>query len=340
MPRRVPNACTTSSTSSASSPPASRCDGGAGHRGGQLEQQRAQQVGDHDRRPARAGRPIGPGQRLRAQIEVPHLDLTPFTAAFSRAASTLSRSLSRPSTGAKPSRAAAIASTPEPVPTSSSARAVGSRRGQLEQKLEAQACTGMTASAECLSRVDHDLLHPCIALGARRPPTAVGRDRAAAAARPPGDRRAPRPARGDESAANAPASRLRCGSSRSPPAHRPRPRSGRGGSAALPARRKPRTRPSRLPPAPLPRRPAPAPASSARTSSASSRRTRTARRITPVWLPSARRSLANIDSSERRFSGVSVSVQPLEQLALLVAQPARDHDVDDHPQVAVAPAAE
>ena len=44
---------------------------------------------------------------------------TPFTFAFSLAAATLSRSWSRPSTGANPRRAAAIASTPEPVPTSS-----------------------------------------------------------------------------------------------------------------------------------------------------------------------------------------------------------------------------
>ena len=59
-----------------------------------------------------------------------------------------------------------------------------------------------------------------------------------------------------------------------------------------------------------------------------------------AWLPSARRSLANIDSSERRFSSVSVSVQLLQQLALLVAQAARNDDVDDHAQVPAPTATE
>ena len=49
----------------------------------------------------------------------------------------------------------------------------------------------------------------------------------------------------------------------------------------------------------------------------------------------ARRSLENIDSSWWRFSGVIVSANSCQQLALGVAQPPRDLHVDDDAQVAV-----
>ncbi len=48
-----PNACTTSSTCSFSSPPASRCAGATGHLTRQIEQQRTQQVRHHHERPCR-----------------------------------------------------------------------------------------------------------------------------------------------------------------------------------------------------------------------------------------------------------------------------------------------
>ena len=70
------------------------------------------------------------------------------------------------------------------------------------------------------------------------------------------------------------------------------------------------------------------------------RATRTARPDHAAWLPSARRSLANIDSCERRFSSVRRLVQPLEQLALLVAEAPGNDDVDDHAQIAAAAAAQ
>ena len=107
----------------------------------QLEQQRTQQVGDHDlpapgrlasaivhgrAAPARAG----PGGEPRSAHRL--------TAALQRAAATLCARGRAPSTGENPSRAAAIASTPEPVPMSSSAACGPLPCNELEHQRQAQ----------------------------------------------------------------------------------------------------------------------------------------------------------------------------------------------------------
>ena len=123
------------------------------------------------------------------------------------------------------------------------------------------------------------------------------------------------------------------------PARRARAASGQRGQLAR-ARRRRRTRCARPRARPPPRPPGASSSSSASTSSACSARDADGEPDHAAWLPSARRSLANIDSCERRFSSVSAVVELLEQLALLGAQAARDDDVDDHAQVAAAPAAQ
>ena len=74
---------------------------------------------------------------------------TPFARAFARVASTAASSMSTPMTGAKPSRAAAIESTPEPQPTSSRRR-----RLELLQQLEAEPRRRMRARAERAAGID------------------------------------------------------------------------------------------------------------------------------------------------------------------------------------------
>ena len=95
-------------------------------------------------------------------------------AAFARVASIDGASTSTPSTGAKPSSAAAIESTPEPQPTSSS-----EPRLELLQQLEAEPRRRVRAGAERAAGVDHDRER----VAGRRPPTAA-RPRAADADRP------------------------------------------------------------------------------------------------------------------------------------------------------------
>ena len=120
-------------------------------------------------------------------------------------------------------------------------------------------------------------------------------------------------------------------------AHRPPRRSDREAQAAPPALRRPRTRPSprRSPPPRRRRARAPgAPPGRARHPRAA---TRTASRITRH----AAQRTAQL--GEHRFLRAQVlrgerPVQPLEQLALLLAEAARDHDVDHHAQIP-APAA-
>ena len=123
--------------------------------------------------------------------------------------------------------------------------------------------------------------------------------------------------------------------------------SGRAASAARRAPRRRRTRSCRGRSAP-PRRPR-APARAARRARA--RRARAARgrasrtmRSRPCQRsatpPNARLSLPNTPSSVRRFSSVIESASCSQQLALLALQAPRDDDVDDHAQVAAAPAAQ
>ena len=76
---------------------------------------------------------------------------TPFARAFSSVASIAAASMSTPSTGAKPSSAAAIERTPEPQPTSSS-----DARLELLQQREAELRRRMRAGAERAARVDDD----------------------------------------------------------------------------------------------------------------------------------------------------------------------------------------
>ena len=65
-----------------------------------------------------------------------------------------------PITGAKPSFAAAIASTPEPVPRSASGPVRLARVGELEQELEAEPRGRVGAGAERLAGVDDDVDRP------------------------------------------------------------------------------------------------------------------------------------------------------------------------------------
>ena len=81
---------------------------------------------------------------------------TPLAAAFSAAASSAAGSLSQPVTGPQPSFAAAIASTPEPVPRSASGPPLARAIGELEQQLEAERRRGVGAGAEGLAGVDDD----------------------------------------------------------------------------------------------------------------------------------------------------------------------------------------
>ncbi len=265
---------------------------------------------------------------------------TPLARAFSAAAATLSRSWSSAEHRREAQlRAAAIASTPDPMPTSSSGHGALLARGELEQQLQAQARGRVRAGAERLPGVDHDLGDAPHA-GAARAPTAAARAARARAARE----------RGARSGA------ARCGSLDQ---HRP--------VEALPAlvpvvgHLARRDLDQRVPGRGAQCRQLGQLARcavdgvldvSARRSATSSTpaghelqqlgqhqlgvlaRTRTASRITP---PGCRARDAASRTSTPASAGsrsVSVLVQALEQLALLVAEPARDDDVDDDAQVA------
>ena len=112
---------------------------------------------------------------------------------------------------------------------------------------------------------------------------------------------------------------------------------GRGAPAARRARRRRRIR--RCARRARPPRPRRAPARAARPARAPSARALDAdgQADQAAWLPSARRSFANIDSWERRFSSAEGIVQPLKELALLGVEPPRHEHVHDHAQVALRP---
>ena len=227
-------------------------------------------------------------------------------------------SWSTPSTGAQPSLAAAIASTPEPQPRSTS----GPPGSSVEQQLEAQPRRRVRAGAERLAGVDHDLdaapsrrvRRPTAGARAARPPTSTGWWNA---------RQRVGPVVGDLAS-----SRRRRARRRPPPA-------GRAARAARPARRRPRTRRRRR--RRRPPRPRPARARAARR--ARSRRprgaTRSARRIT--------RRAAALELAEQRLVGRAGSRRSSSRRAARassrcsLAQLARDDDVDDDAQVAAAP---
>ncbi len=101
--------------------------GGGGHRRCQLDQQRAQQVSDdHDRSSAPLG-VVQPGKWLRAQVEPANLDLDAVLRRILAGGLDALELVVHAQHRVKPSRAAAIASTPEPVPKSSSGPAAPSR---------------------------------------------------------------------------------------------------------------------------------------------------------------------------------------------------------------------
>ena len=315
----------------------------AGSVRGELEQQRAQQVREHDRRcPARRGQPAraaarGAGRSARTSIS------TPLTAAFSRGRLRRSRARCRaPSTGAKPSSAAAIASTPEPVPTSSSG--AGARLARRPARAAAPGTGAWSRARRCRTPARGRSR----SRAARRARRALGglprrahvqrRDRRGARRRcGRGVDQAP----GGGTASSAHASRRRSRSWRSRPARRRRRASqvGQRGQLAR-ARRRRRTRPC-PPRARTSSTPAGASSSSsASTSSACSRGDADGEPDHAAWLPSARRSLANTDSCERRFSSVRLSFRRSISSRCSALRRRGTIDVDDHAQVAAAPAAQ
>ena len=154
-PHRCANAVTTSSTSCTSRPLASSCEGAA-------TSLPASSCSSGRRRFAAivtgsTGAPR-PGSRSARRSNRRASTTTSLTRALSRVATTLSCSWSRPTTGENPSRAPAIASTPEPQPTSSSGPVGEAAGGELEQQLQTQARRCVGAGSERLCRVDHDLL--------------------------------------------------------------------------------------------------------------------------------------------------------------------------------------
>ena len=235
------------------------------------QQRRRQHVCRHDGRPAgacsRAGRAAAPATSTPLARGVGARRL------HARAGRGRARS-----TGAKPSFAAAIASTPEPQPRSANAP----RAGALEHQLQAQPRGGVRAGAERLPGIDHHL----------------DRGRPRAAAPRAGARAAGRRARaGGGTRASARPSRRRARSCDLDQRVAGGRLAGRAAPAARPAPRRPRTRPRRR--RPRPPRPRPAPARAARRAPArrARARTRTASRITRR---SARRSLPNTPSSVAR----------------------------------------
>ncbi len=91
------------------------------------------------------------GSGSRERVGEHDLDLDPVCRRVPPSRLDCSGSLSRATTGANPSLAAAIASTPDPQPTSSSEPAV-----ERQQKLEAEPRRGVRAGAEGAARIDHD----------------------------------------------------------------------------------------------------------------------------------------------------------------------------------------
>ena len=267
------------------------------------------------RRPSARG---GGASRRRSQRSA-RSSVTALSRAFAASPRSRAASESTAVTGAKPSFAAAIASTPEPQPRSANEPA----GVEVEQQLEAQPRRRVRAGAERAPGVDHDLGHagPHRRLLPRRPHVEL-------------------PADEDRHVEALPALLPVVGHLLAPHLHaaarRPPPRP-RAATAARRARRTARTRPSpRRPPA---RGPTGASSSSAaRTASASSAGARTAslisgtRRLTFANSPSA--------SAASRLRSSRVPDELLEQVALLVGEVARDHHVHDDDLVAAAAAAQ
>ena len=310
-------------------------------RAGQLEQQRAQQIGQHDRRARRSSFAdhVGaePWQRLAAQVEAPdrQLDAVDGGVLAERPARSRARCRARAPARSRASPAA-IASTPEPVPTSSSGppcppRASSSSSSPRHSRVLAwppvpKACPGsMTISrAPALRRRP---AAPRAGARARRD----GRGRSCAIGGSISTGRWKSFQRSCQSSAislveistSAPPT---IASGRAAPGSSP----GRAVDDVLDRRRR-RPRPPR-------RRPGRARAARRAPARPARARTRTARRITRPGCRSARRSLANIDSCERRFSSVRLSFRRSSSSRCSALQPPRDDHVDDDPQVALASA--
>ena len=280
------------------------------------------------------------GSCCAAQVEARDLDLDAVDRARSRAPpSTLSCSWSSPSTGAKPSAAAAIASTPEPVPTSSSDRRRLLAGGQLQQQLQAQARGRVSARAERLPGIDHDLGigrgrrslgashggRTCSAgiAGAATGPRAGARDQHRAMELLPalvpvvgdlaGGDLHQRVAHGRASRRGAPAA----------------PRGAVDGVLDRPRRHATSSTPAGA-----------SSSSSASTSSACPLRDANREPDHAAWLPQRAPQLGEHRLLRAQVLLGQAVVQLLHQLALLGAQTARDDDVDDHAQVTAAGCAE
>ena len=125
---------------------------------GDLGQQRRGQVGDHGRRE------VG---HLLAQVDPRQLQRRPrWRPRLPRAASREAGSWSKARTGPQPSFAAAIASTPDPVPRSVERPAGGALVGEPGQHLDAEPRRRVGAGAEGAAGLDHDVDRP---LAGRRP---------------------------------------------------------------------------------------------------------------------------------------------------------------------------
>ena len=305
-PRRPPRA---------SSPAAISCAGAPGSIA-RRARAAAGAAGSRARRPARRA-PSGraePRQRARARRSKRRTSIaTPLTAAFARAAcDALALVVEREHRREAELRGGDREHPRAGADVEQRRRASRSRPASSSSSSRHRRVRGVRAGAERLPGVDHDLAHAAVAARARRLPRRPHVQRGQPRGAPARGARRRDQHRAVEAASSAPASRRRSRSWRSRPAHRRRAarRSGRLGQLARRAvdgvldRARRRARPPRRPRA---RAPAARPAR-ARPARA---RTRTARRITRPGCRSARRSLANIDSCERRFSSVRLSLQLL-----------------------------
>ncbi len=157
IPRRPWKARTTCRPRRSSRPAGDQVPRWLGERRGELEEQRLQEVGDHDA--AARARVEGAAARRSRRSAWRTSSSTPLTVAFgARGRDALGVVVETRARARSRARAATIASTPEPQPTSSTGPGGLDAGGELEQQLQAQPRGGVPARAERLAGVDHDLL--------------------------------------------------------------------------------------------------------------------------------------------------------------------------------------
>ena len=299
--------------------------GRAGHRGRELEQQRAQQVGEHDHP---AGRPLGvvraTAARSRAQVEAAHLDRDAVDRGVLARRRRRSRARCR---GRAPARSRAARRRSRARPSRCRRRAAAPRRRRCAASSSSSSRhRRVLACAPVPNAWPGSITISCTAPAAsalgglpRRPHAQRGHARC-----PPARGAALRSARGggtrfQRSCQSSAISLVEISTSASPATAlqvgQRRQLAGRAVDGVLDDVRR-RAATSSTPAGA-------SSSSSASTSSACSRRDAHGEADHAAWLPSARRSLANIDSCERRFSSREAVVELLEQLALLRRQAAR-----------------